>query len=119
MSEPIPSLLDKLIDFGADGDLGYAAAADDERRVEALQRAVSRDLQYLLNARRAWRNIPKPLEATVMGYGLPDFTAGLYNSAEQRKELVRGIRAVVEAFEPRLDNVDVQLRQWPIGRAHV
>lgn len=103
MTAPPPSLLDRLL------------APDDQplAGIEALRQSVSRDLQSLLNARRSWRAVPRRLSRSIRGYGLPDFTAGAYNSAEQKRALLESIRAAIEAFEPRLRNVEVRLRQAP------
>ena len=80
---------------------------------DALRQSVSRDLQRLLNARRAWRPIPQALDNSIMGHGLSDFSAGQYNSIDQRTALIEAIRAAVEAFEPRLEKLEVRLRQGP------
>ena len=53
------------------------------------------------------------LGRSIRGYGLPDFTAGAHNSAEQTQALLASIRAAIESFEPRLRGVEVRLRQAP------
>lgn len=80
-----PSLLDRLLDERPDQPHDPPAVASEQ--VGRLRRAVHRDLEALLNARRPWRSVPTRLAAlrtSALAFGLPDFTAGAYNDRRQR-----------------------------------
>lgn len=71
----------------------------------ALRDSIGRDLQELLNTRRPWRPLPEAhaaLRRTILGYGLPDFTSGAFNTAAQREALLSQIATAIADFEPRL-----------------
>lgn len=111
-----PSLLDRLIDpdsAGTSAQPGYTAA-------KMIQR-VQRDLEDLLNTRQTNTDLPvaileplagedgEPLrvdlQATVLGFGLPDLTSLNAVTVQQREEIGREIEAAVIRFEPRLQDV--------------
>jgi len=78
----------------------------------ALEDAVSRDLEALLNARRPWRSLPAgyaALRRSPLGYGLSDFAAGAFNAVERREQLRAEVKASIETFERRLVQVQVVL----------
>lgn len=71
----------------------------------ALRDSIGRDLQELLNTRRPWKPLPEAhaaLGRTILGYGLPDFTSGAFNTAAQREALLSQIATAIADFEPRL-----------------
>jgi len=77
-----------------------------------LRRAVHRDVEALLNARRPWRSIPAGFPAlrhSPLGYGISDFTAGAFNDRRQREALRAEIEEAIRRFEPRLTQIQVQL----------
>lgn len=103
-------LLDRLTD--AEPDRAQDRPASPLEAVEQLRRAVHRDLEALLNARRPWRSVPEDLAAlrlSPLGYGMPDFTAGAYNDRQQREILRSEIEQTIRRFEPRLSRVQVRL----------
>lgn len=105
-----PSLLDRLLDERPDQPHDPPAVASEQ--VGRLRRAVHRDLEALLNARRPWRSVPTRLAAlrtSALAFGLPDFTAGAYNDRRQRELLRAEIEATLRRFEPRLAEVRVHL----------
>ncbi len=73
--------------------------------VRELKRSVGRDLEWLLNT-TAWS--PWDLEemeesgASVLNYGLPDFSHLSWTSQSDASGICRAIERVVRAFEPRL-----------------
>ncbi len=113
MSGDLPvrsSLLDRLIDdepeqlSDAPISVGQALAA--------MRRSVIRDLEALMNTRRRWRAwSPTLTELSVssVGYGIPDFTAGVANDPAQRERLRAEIEITIRRFEPRLDRLRVIL----------
>jgi type VI secretion system protein ImpF len=103
-------LLDRLTD--AEPDRAVDRPASPLETVEQLRRAVHRDLEALLNARRPWRSVPENLAAlrlSPLAYGMPDFTAGAYNDRQQREVLRGEIEETIRRFEPRLTRVQVRL----------
>ena len=100
------SVLDRLLASAPDRPPAAAAAR------ENLRRAVHRDVEALLNARRPWRSVPPGLAElglSPLGYGMPDFTAGSFNDPRQRERVRAEIEATVRQFEPRLGQVRVRL----------
>ena len=103
-------LLDRLTD--AEPDRAVDRPASPLETVEQLRRAVHRDLEALLNARRPWRSVPENLAAlrlSPLAYGMPDFTAGAYNDRQQREVLRGEIEETIRRFEPRLTRIQVRL----------
>lgn len=105
------SVLDRLVDDepsfqGDEPQLDYHAG------LAQLERGVSRDLQWLLNARtdaRAKDDADDPLGGTVLRLGLPDITTIDLKSPRDRDLLRRRIRECIEVYEPRLDFVTVKV----------
>ena len=102
-----PSLLDRLSDLesgsGAAGQRPYQLIGE-------LRKSVRRDLENLLNSR--WRclqqaEISSGLEASLINYGLPDFSGGNMQAAQNPDIVFDQIVQTIERFEPRLKNVRV------------
>jgi type VI secretion system protein ImpF len=107
-------LLDRLIDDApeqkADPPLSPGEA------LAVLRRSVRRDLEALLNARRRWRPWPAhlaELDTSSIGYGIPDFTAGVLNDPRQRESLRAEIEATIRRFEPRFAALSVSVVDGP------
>ncbi|MGC8469747.1 MAG: type VI secretion system baseplate subunit TssE [Acetobacteraceae bacterium] len=103
-------LLDRLLDDAPDTDrdppMSVAEAMD------VLRRAVRRDLEALLNARRRWRSWPPglaELRTSAVGFGIPDFTSGAFADKARRESLRAEIEATIRRFEPRFLSVRVSL----------
>jgi type VI secretion system protein ImpF len=102
-----PSLLDRLIDPESAGTAimtGYST--------EKMYRAVLRDLEDLLNTRRTVIGLPEALDqvtTSIVVYGLPDISSVEAGSTSSRQDIAGAIRAVIERFEPRLQDVSVVL----------
>ena len=103
-----PSLLDKLFDTAP------ASVVLRRNSVETLKDSVAADLEALLNARAT---IPAaaldgfPLAASsVLGFGLSDFAGLSLDSVPDRKRICDGIRQAIAVHEPRLREVQVNLR---------
>lgn len=102
------SVVDRLIEQpAADG----APTLDREVNDVAQQlRNVARDLENLLNTRRRFLVPPseyKELNASVIEYGIPDFTALNMTLPSEREQTRRTIERAIRQFEPRLRNVVV------------
>jgi type VI secretion system protein ImpF len=106
------SLLDRLLDDEPDLPVDKPMSA--AQAVTALRRSVMRDLEALMNTRRRWRAwSPALTELSVssVGYGIPDFAAGVANDPQQRERLRAEIELTIHRFEPRLDRLRVVLMQ--------
>ncbi len=71
------SVLDRLLDDAPEMERDRPLSATDALTV--LRRAVRRDLEALLNARRRLFSIPRvfqELQSSSLSFGLPDYTAG-------------------------------------------
>ena len=75
-----------------------------------LMESLQRELQRLLNTRRAeFKSVALAgAEPTVIEYGLPDYSAMYTQNPEDRKKLASLIQSTVERFEPRLRDPKVE-----------
>jgi type VI secretion system protein ImpF len=104
------SVLDRL--FDARPDQMHDRPESPSETVTNLRAAVRRDVENLLNARRPWRSlIATALQISPMGFGISDFTAGAFNDVREREVLRQEIEEVIQRFEPRLAQVQVQLAE--------
>jgi type VI secretion system protein ImpF len=104
------SVLDRLLDDQPELERDRPLSATEALAV--LRRAVRRDLEALLNARRRFASIPPAyaeLNNSSLSFGLPDYTAGAMNEPEARETLRREIERCIKLFEPRLVQVAVSL----------
>lgn len=115
-SELIPSILDRLIDL-APGDRKDAPA--DRARLAGIRKSVRQDLEDLLNTR--WRcsgqlDQMDSLQASLANYGIPDFSGGNMQAAQDPDVVFEAIEHAIERFEPRLMNVSIRpLQQGQSG----
>ncbi|HYP63832.1 MAG TPA: type VI secretion system baseplate subunit TssE [Acidocella sp.] len=104
------SVLDRLLDDAPEMERDRPLSAGDALAV--LRRAVRRDLEALLNARRRFFSIPRhftELANSSFAFGLPDYSSGAMADASQREVLRREIERCIKLYEPRLAQVSVQL----------
>lgn len=107
-------VLDRLLD--SDPEAPRDPPQTTQAAIEAIRRAVRRDIEALLNARRGRRPLPTgltELAASPLGYGIPDPTAGSFTDEERRQGLAAEIEATIRRFEPRLSGVRVTLARLP------
>jgi type VI secretion system protein ImpF len=103
-------LLDRLIDDAPDRERDPPMAATEA--MQHLRQSVRRELEALLNARRRWKSPPRELSelaGSPIGYGIPDFAAGVFNNQGERDRLRLEIEATIRRFEPRFLSVRVHL----------
>jgi type VI secretion system protein ImpF len=103
-------LLDRLIDTAPEEPLDSPLSSAEA--LAALRRAVRRDLEALLNARRRFRSVParfSALKTSPLSFGIPDYTAGTFADPRQRERLRRDIEETIRRFEPRFETVQVML----------
>jgi type VI secretion system protein ImpF len=101
-----PSLLDRL----RGGDDGETSQRPYQLLPE-LRKSVRRDLECLLNTR--WRcttdeELPAGLASSLVNYGLPDFSGGNLQAAQDPSTVYAAVTKAIERFEPRLKNVKVR-----------
>jgi type VI secretion system protein ImpF len=103
-------LLERLIDDAPDRERDPPMAATEA--MQHLRQSVRRELEALLNARRRWKSPPRELTelpGSPIGYGIPDFAAGVFNNQGERDRLRLEIEATIRRFEPRFLSVRVHL----------
>jgi type VI secretion system protein ImpF len=106
------SLLDRLIDDEPEQKVDRPKSA--AQTLAALRGSVQRDLEALMNTRRRWRSwAPELTQLAVssVGYGIPDFTAGVVNDPVQRERLRAEIETTIRRFEPRFERSRVILME--------
>ncbi|MGH7083009.1 MAG: type VI secretion system baseplate subunit TssE [Acetobacteraceae bacterium] len=104
-------LLERLIDTAPEQASDPSLSAAEAMAV--LRRAVRRDLEALLNARRRFHTPPgrwTELRTSPLAFGIPDATAGTFVDPRQRERLRREIEATIRRFEPRFAEVTVTLQ---------
>jgi type VI secretion system protein ImpF len=102
-----PSLLDRLCSDASDAPSGNRPY----QLLPELRKCVRRDLENLLNAR--WRcteseSVPPGLATSLVNYGLPDFSGGNLQAAQDPQTVYAAVTQAIERFEPRLKNVRVR-----------
>ena len=106
-----PSILDRLLDD--EPEVAREPLHQRFQSVRQLQRAVTRDLEALLNTRQEQLTaLPiacNEVQRSLLTYGLPDFTAWNLLSAADRQRLRRALEQAIAACEPRLTRVQVAL----------
>ena len=103
-------LLERLIDDAPDRERDPPMAAAET--MQHLRQSVRHELEALLNARRRWRSPPRELSElpnSPLGYGIPDFAAGVFNNQGERDRLRLEIEATIRRFEPRFLSVRAYL----------
>ena len=108
-------LLDRLTD--EDPKRGEEVPLSRSKSLAALKVAVRRDLEWLLNTRRAERELPPNVARSVFSYGLPEQSSGSEDRGQVFQELARRMETAIAIFEPRLAGVKVT-PVAPSGRNH-
>jgi type VI secretion system protein ImpF len=79
-----------------------------------LQSNVFRDLQAMLNSRRALTE-PLPesseLRQSVLCFGLPDITSVNPESLDEQANVRNAVEEAIRLYEPRLTNIDVRVQE--------
>ena len=103
MDDYPPSFFDRLTDPGISANRCRYSLAQTEA-------AVLRDLEQLLNTKRPPENYFEGLaavNASIANFGLADQSHRDGSSSAVREQMAEHIHAVIEAFEPRLTQVQV------------
>lgn len=116
MSRLIPGgaipLFDKLDQCAPDAEEHV-----DTLSVAAVEASVLRELRRLLNS-RSRLPLDDFLDAplTVLDYGIPDYSARSAQSEADRKLIAAVIVRAIEAFEPRVADIEVNLVNGSSGK---
>jgi type VI secretion system protein ImpF len=109
------SFLDRLIK----GETGTSRVSHDYVGVRELRASVARDLEWLLNT-KAWT--PAQLDefpegkASILTYGIPDFSTFSWRSAGDAAQISRTIEEAIRRFESRLLPQSVRVDVLPGGK---
>jgi len=107
----LPSILDRLLDDAP--DVKEEPIHNRFQNLRQLKKAVTRDLEALLNTRQEMLDEPPPefaeVRRSLMAYGLPDFTAFSLLNPHDRNRIRRALEQAIATFEPRLDHVRITL----------
>jgi type VI secretion system protein ImpF len=83
------------------------------QNLRELKKAVTRDLEDLLNTRQELlEELPSEfaeVSRSLVSYGLPDFTSFSLLSKHDRNRIRRAVEQAIANFEPRLARVNVTL----------
>ena len=79
------------------------------KSLAALKVAVRRDLEWLLNTRRAERALPPLVSRSLFSYGLAEDSSGTENKGQVFQALAKRMETAIAIFEPRLAGVKVTL----------
>jgi type VI secretion system protein ImpF len=107
----LPSVLDRLLD----DEPGTEREPIPNRfqNLRELKKAVTRDLEDLLNTRQEMlEELPSEfaeVSRSLVSYGLPDFTSFSLLSKHDRNRIRRAVEQAIANFEPRLARVNVTL----------
>jgi type VI secretion system protein ImpF len=107
----LPSVLDRLLD----DEPGTEREPIPNRfqNLRELKKAVTRDLEDLLNTRQEiLEELPSEfaeVSRSLVSYGLPDFTSFSLLSKHDRNRIRRAVEQAIANFEPRLARVSVTL----------
>lgn len=108
------SVLDRLLDDDPESSaeaLDQPGPAETGWTLRAVKDRVRRDLEWLLNTKRALDEPMQelgPLETSLWTYGLPDVTNYSLANANDRDRLCAQIAQTIRRFDGRLTNVSVR-----------
>ena len=109
--EPLmPSVFDRLID-----DEPYnsrEAPRSQTQTMREIRESVMRDLENLLNTRwrcKSWPPQLKELDASLINYGIPDFSSIDLSSDMDRHSLREAIEVAIRTYETRFVSVAVEV----------
>jgi type VI secretion system protein ImpF len=106
----LPSVLDRLLDDEPGQQVERPRSTG--QILSQVRECVRRDIENLLNHRRrhlSWPAALAELEASLIGYGIPDFTGAGLTSLQSREQFRRIIQDAIRKQESRLTDVRVEL----------
>lgn len=106
------SVLDRLTDEDPQGSVDPRVSYLDSLR--AFKAGVQRDLEWLLNTRRASGVDVEQLEEvrkSLYCFGMPDITSMSADSLDARTQLLQQVEDALALFEPRLAQVNIAMTE--------
>lgn len=104
------SLFDRLVD-----DEPYVTQASPSLKTldrKGLKDSIHRELSWLLNTTCSFsREQMESMDRNTLTYGIHDFSSFFPDSSDNRVRLSHVIREIIESFEPRLRNVEVEVKE--------
>ncbi len=89
---------------------GPSSDRNQEVSVAAMRGSIARELHRLFNTRRpSGAALVAGLPATVLDYGIPDFSAMYIGNTLDHEALATGLADAISWFEPRLANPAVRI----------
>lgn len=111
------SLFDCLVDLEPHNT--YTARSIKTLTREELKASIHRELTWLLNTTCAFSyEEMESMDRHTLSYGIQDFSCFFPDSSENRIRLGNMIREVIDAFEPRLDKVEVEVKEMNSQKDH-
>lgn len=104
----LPSVFDRLLGENE----GYLEEPGRNQRLRDLKLSVRRDLEWLLNTRVCYCDIPKEseyLKSSILNYGIPDFSGLAMGSRDGKNRLREQVEDAIRRFETRFKSVHVEL----------
>ena len=77
--------------------------------VSELRQSVAKEVGWLLNTRYPIDSLPLSAPRSVVNYGIPDLSSFTAHNPDHLQDLGVQLEQVIEAFEPRLRQVHVQV----------
>lgn len=77
-----------------------------------LRRDIQQNLEWILNTRNSMLEqgqLPVSLRESILHYGIADFSQQYYSIKKNQKALCQSIQDTITHFEPRLQQVSVEL----------
>ena len=108
----VSSLLHRLVDEHPEFE--HETDAHKYISLEALKKDIRENLEMILNTRLGYFDAPKgcdEIKRSILNYGIPDFTRQYYSLRQNQQELCNTIKATINHFESRLQQVKVTLSE--------
>lgn len=113
-----PSVLDRLLDDAP--NVERDGARERQQDLRGLRASVARDLEALLNTRRASiEPVPDALahvRRSIVDYGIPDFTSRGLANPDDREAVRRSVEHAIATHESRLRQVRVAMEPAGAGQ---
>jgi len=104
------SLLDRLVDLHPTDEIDPNTSFGES--MARLRESVRRDLEALLNTRRAaleWPQQLRDLDRSVVAYGVGDVSGQHVADATEREKFRASVETAIRTFEPRFQSFSVSL----------
>lgn len=110
------SVFDRLLGPEYDNTVTSLDGEPNEQFTHKMIGCIARDLQNLLNTRKAEMTLPDELDdlkPSMSDYGVIDLTTVNARSQKDREDFRLSVQRAIENYEPRLKNVEVNIIDSP------